>query len=1091
MTKDDVKRELSTIKKHYHREDVQMVMQYFADYKGYHKAGVYDDNGWYQYKAETRRLNDFADPADYQHLQRKTRRRILATLNYFRPETFQGWTPRDDESPGGFEDTIYLMLSVDIDLADNHTVQDPETLALLEKASGWFYQRLAAISGEYVLPLFSGNGVYLHLHPAIAYMHNNMPDAERRDNFDILTQCFNLRIQKLEAELYETYPDVIGVVKIDALNNRKRVFKAPLSLHKTLPYVVYPIDPANFKIPLKSLPLSPDDAEAASHMIHDFMDAEIIRADLDSMALYKLLLDDKEGIKTRRQEYKELNITPPDDAIPIDVILSEPVTAAIFQPESWSKGNTRRVAYMASLLSICGWIPNDIHEYIENQAGSWQVGAFSHVIDSWIGMHPPNIKTIYTAGNGYPGMNFGDCQRYLPDRPDYPNQIRIIFQKAREAGLDVSDPYPESEYYQDLDQNESPAETFTAEYEDQETILFYHTRHLGGYEDLRTSTGLYGDEYAIIWKTLWYQLMSYRIRTANIKMGRILVDGRINTLYPIKAGNGKGDLKRTIKSFVEYFLGSYGEPTSLHAEQLVGKTVKPRGKDEYEQRKGYLSDDWLVLDEAYEFLTSSELHYSEARKYLRVALDRYPGNTLHKRATDIGKVAPLEYEPICPVSILVQPKKFDDDRLILEGDLRRLMIPYVNMTGLSKTDAYLDNIFEDEPEADALIRFCQYIETLPRYDTFIVSTEARNIFAELFLDLITYANNYNPKIRSYAEIIGFTLQGHFLKMAAIQALQSGTNEIQTYHVELAYLDLFELMHHNYQFINNKVPGYLNYGEGWQGAEALDQELLVWLYSKGALTYETSIKGAEYVDQIMKKYDVKERRARDIQKKHQEHGWIVVKQVQHGSSVWLNFNPEVSRMQQNAECNGLKSKMSLSDEIVHNQISNNNYRYFNINYPILLDFQIQPPAFCNLEHSGKIITTNPASDPQQLDDHTLEVTSTTTTPHNPEQILMETYSPPIPSIPEDADMYEVALRGASQSFYQNSHWTGWTYTIPFLDQIEVATGIEDPEPLYQLKTRMIQEGYITQQGPQSEIRASDKLINLMKARGWDIVTSTPA
>lgn len=1091
MTKDDVKLKLSTIKKHYHREDVQMVMQYFADYKGCHKSGVYDDNGWYQYQAETRRLNDFADPADYQHLSRKTRRRILATLNYFKPEIFQKWTPRDDESPGGFEDTIYLMLSVDIDLADNHTVQDPKTLALLEKAARWFYQRLAAISGEYVLPLFSGNGVYLHLHPGIAYMHKNLPESERRDNFDLLTQCFNLRIQKLEAELYETYPDVIGVVKIDAINNRKRVFKAPLSLHKTLPYIVYPIDPAEFKIPLKKLPLSPADVEAASQMIHDFMESEITPADLDSMALYQLLLEDREGIKTRRREYQELNITPPDDAIPLDVILSEPVTTAIFSPESWSKGNTRRVAYMASLLSITGWDAAAIHEYIENQASAWNVGAFSHVIDSWIGMHPPNIETIYNTGSGYPGMNFGDCSQHLPDRPDYYNQVRIIFQKAREEGLEVSDPYPEPEYHHDLVQDDepgSPADAFSAEYEDQETILFYHTRHLGGYEDLKTSTGLYGKEYAIIWKALWYQLMSYRIRTADIRMGRIRVDGRINTLYPIKAGNGKGELKRTIKSFVEYFLGHYGEPTSLHAEQMVGKTVKPRGADDYEQRKGYLSDDWLVLDEAYDFLSSNELHYSEARKYLRVALDRYPGNTLHKRATDIGKVAPLEYEPICPASIFLQPKRFDDDRLILEGDLRRLMIPYVNMTGLSKTDAYLDNIFEDEPDEDALIRFCQHIETIPRFDRFNVSTEARQAFAELFMDLISYANNYNPKIRNYAEIIGFTLQGHFLKMAAIQALQCNSSTIQPYHVELAYMDLFEMMHHNYQYINNKIPGFLNYGEGWQGAEALDQELLAWLYQQGALTYETSIKGADYVDEIIKKYKVKERRARDILKDHQRHGWIVVKQIQRGSSIWLNFDPELQQDFKVAECTRVKSS---GGEIVHNQISNNNYKYFNINYLFLLDLQLQPPAFCNLEHSGKKITPEVDEDPQQLDDPILETSSTTTPPQDTNPITLETINPPIQSTPADADIYEVALRAASQSFYQNSHWTGWTYTIPFLDQIEVATGIEDPEPLYQLKTRMIHDGYITQKGPQSEIKASNKFIELIKARRWDNVTSTPA
>ena len=178
--------------------------------------------------------------------------------------------------------------------------------------------------------------------------------------------------------------------------------------------------------------------------------------------------------------------------------------------------------------------------------------------------------------------------------------------------------------------------------------LKYPTKHLKGYDDLVTSTDLFGDEYKPIFKALWYQMMGFRIRTADIQTGRIKVDGRINALYPMKAGHGKGEIKRTTRDYVNYFNQVYAEPTSLHAEQLVETAIKKPKKDEYIHRYGYLARDWLVVDEAFNLLSSNELHYSEARKYIRTALDNYPGNTIHKESTEIGDKAPLEYDPNLP-----------------------------------------------------------------------------------------------------------------------------------------------------------------------------------------------------------------------------------------------------------------------------------------------------------------------------------------------------------------------------------------------------------------------------------------------------------
>lgn len=201
---------------------------------------------------------------------------------------------------------------------------------------------------------------------------------------------------------------------------------------------MFPIDPEDdFQIPLKSIPLSEDDLQEAERLVHDFMTEEITKKARKD--LLEVLKPCTEQIKINKREYKELDIKIPEEAIPIDIIKSEPVTAAIMHPDGWSKGNTRRAAYMAAILNLSGWDADSIHEYIEGIASDWNVGALSHVIDSWIdGMYPPSIPKIYEKGSGYPMMNFGDLIMHLPDKPDYHSPLKEIFRKASAAGLDVS-----------------------------------------------------------------------------------------------------------------------------------------------------------------------------------------------------------------------------------------------------------------------------------------------------------------------------------------------------------------------------------------------------------------------------------------------------------------------------------------------------------------------------------------------------------------------------------------------------------------------------------------------------------------------------
>lgn len=429
----------------------------------------------------------------------------------------------------------------------------------------------------------------------------------------------------------------------------------------------------------------------------------------------------------------------------------------------------------------------------------------------------------------------------------------------------------------------------------QKINLKYPTKHLLGFDELATATALYGDEYKLIFKILWYNLLSFHLRTSKLRAGRLKPDGRISVVFVINSGRGKGEIKRVIKKYVDLCSGNCREPTSLHAEQLVGKSIYLKREKKHEERRGYLNADYLIIDEAYNLLSSHELHYSEARKYLRTALDPHPHNTISKQLTELGEDHALEYEPTCPITLFLQPITFDNDTLVLEGDIRRYNIAYVYMGNKDKTDALKRRIFDSSDDEDSISKFHRKINELDVFETFKMSEDAKNKFAELSIALVYKGETYSKKICNFTEMIAFTIQNNLLKFSAVQAYQHRRSIIKLEDVELAYLDLFEVMEHTYEFIESKIHGSLDYGDGWKGARFKDQEALKWLYDKGTTSEETSnISIKEYENKLMELFNVKERRASEYKNKHESMGWIKSKKHPGVSKVWLNFNPDDSK-----------------------------------------------------------------------------------------------------------------------------------------------------------------------------------------------------
>ena len=252
----------------------------------------------------------------------------------------------------------------------------------------------------------------------------------------------------------------------------------------------------------------------------------------------------------------------------------------------------------------------------------------------------------------------------------------------------------------------------------------------------------------------------------------------------------------------------------------------------------------------------------------------------------------LEYQTYVGCSIFTQPYPFIEE-FATDGDLRRFLVPYVNMSGIDRKEAYnmrIDVENNSEKSLDAFINFAKGLRTL---ETYHVSHDGKNEFIRLFDILIERGFNYSLKIRNFIDIYDFTIQDLLLKMSALQALQMDTNIISKEHVSLAALDLFEFLEHLYLFVEKKIAEDLNYGEEWMGAFKEDQEALMFLADKGALSEELSkVSIKKYKQKIKDLRNLKdERQARRYFHKHIKNGWINSRKGQHDSKVWLAFKPE--------------------------------------------------------------------------------------------------------------------------------------------------------------------------------------------------------
>ena len=342
---------------HYERPEVkETILRYCQGEHG--SRALNGDEHWYAGGPDPETVM-LRGPANYSDTIR-SRRTLYATLDIMEQAVFEQvstWDKkagRPAETLGDLSNCLAFTFSVDID-----GIGDIRSLAVKQavEAAGQFYVDYLRERGieNSVYCLYSGGGIYVHLHHGLFSVdvgNTELTPEARKKEFQILCKAFNQLIAEISQAFFRKYPQYIGLVKFDQLNNQKRTFKTIFSIHKRLPYAVIPLDPKAIKISFEkaSLPLSDEVLQEGAQWYQSFDPSE-------KKALGTLLKDKIEAVRAAERDRPEGDT---DREIsrqvePLDLANFAPCMKNIIEKAEDREGRHRALAILSTYLYQMGW----------------------------------------------------------------------------------------------------------------------------------------------------------------------------------------------------------------------------------------------------------------------------------------------------------------------------------------------------------------------------------------------------------------------------------------------------------------------------------------------------------------------------------------------------------------------------------------------------------------------------------------------------------------------------------------------------------------------------------------------------------------
>lgn len=387
---------------HYNRPEVRQAVIDFCQ-SGTSQRALNTDKRWYiggkiESNVRLRGIRDYDNSI-------ARGRTLYATLNLFLPEVFEQeekWDEKRGEPVipiGSNHNTFAYMPSVDID-----GIGDIKNLAVKEavEAAGQYFVDFLASHGvkKSVHCLFSGGGIYVHIHHGLWVAHVEWSADKRREIFGTLEKAYNRLIEDVSREFFREHPEHIGRVKFDKLNNAKRIFKTIFSIHAKHDYAVVPLDRENIKIDLvrAGLPLSDDVLADGLTWYKEFDVSE--RESLTSILEEKI--EEVEKICSSRIYTGDGTISRREEAL--DYAEFPPCIVNICEKATAKEGKHRALGVLATFLYQVGWSEDDSRQLWDEVAE--RCGVDARIFETeWGRVCCPNCATMPRDTGGYPNLN--------------------------------------------------------------------------------------------------------------------------------------------------------------------------------------------------------------------------------------------------------------------------------------------------------------------------------------------------------------------------------------------------------------------------------------------------------------------------------------------------------------------------------------------------------------------------------------------------------------------------------------------------------------------------------------------------------------
>jgi len=400
------------------------------------------------------------------------------------------------------------------------------------------------------------------------------------------------------------------------------------------------------------------------------------------------------------------------------------------------------------------------------------------------------------------------------------------------------------------------------------------------YSQFKPLIKLYGESYNPLKRAVFYSIIGSVICSNKIVCSDIKEDTRINLFVPLKSGHGKREVKEIIRQSIHSIGLSYCEPTSLHSEQLIGKTIS-NNKDEPIINKGHLAEDYLIFEESTELFTDKT--YQETRDYIKIALDPIGYNEVYKKSVDTFKKNAVKYCPQCTIVFFFQPLPIDD-KVVTRGLLRRGIILSIDPLQGERYDA-LDQSLLDNDVSDDWGKWIEYLQMLKEQEfNWEFDDDVKASIGSLSKELIKQGYQKGNKASSYTEIMFFSLRNLLVKMSCIQAAIDGREKLLLSDVKQAYTDLSLFWGIQLEFVIQKVKGEIDYMDMTKEEKSC---LLILQANKCTSEDNSPLMIKEFLELISSELQCTVDRARHLYYGLKESGYLNSKQMgQYNSKVWL-------------------------------------------------------------------------------------------------------------------------------------------------------------------------------------------------------------